>query len=148
MWCCSKPKSRRAPWLAACVALAACGAESERPPIARLDEGPASIVVKNRSQYVLNEVRFHRSESYSGADSILSEQLSIGGEVVVRGTGWWYVTALREKNYGGPLRAYTTESPLGVAEGAGYTLMVYDEQFRLKQEPERRPPEPSDIILP
>ncbi|MBI2378945.1 MAG: hypothetical protein HYV07_33430 [Deltaproteobacteria bacterium] len=131
--------------LAALFAGAACGSDVG-PPLPPEGDGPASIVVDNESQYTLEELRFHRSEDYRASSNLLPTELAMGGEVVVHARGSWFVTVMREKNYRGPIRAFTTETSFAVADGVGYRLAVFDEQFRLQRD-HKRAMTPTDIVL-
>ncbi|MBI4817535.1 MAG: hypothetical protein HY791_14840 [Deltaproteobacteria bacterium] len=96
---------------------------------------------------MIEEVRFHRTEGYRDAANVLSERLAVGDGFVVHARGSWYVTAFREKNYRGPIRAYTTRSPLRLSDGVGYGLAIFDEQFRLTQNQEMLEVGPNDVVL-
>lgn len=107
--------------------LAACGAEG--PPVSN---DPASLIVENASQYVLNELRFHATSSYADAPNVLPAPLAIGAEQLRFGSGTVFVTVLREKFRGGEDLALTTMYPLELVNGEGYRLKVFDASFRLE----------------
>ena len=93
--------------------------------------GPASVLVHNRTQYTLQELRIHEAESYADATNTLTGEMEIDEQLVIHRDGPYYVTVLREKNRGGEVLAFTTGRPLSVTRGRGYKLEVFDEMFRL-----------------
>lgn len=108
-------------------AAAACGGEPPIPP----PEGPASLWIKNDSQFLLQELRIHDTPDYLRAANMLDVPMPIGLELLRHGSGTIYVTVVRERFAGGPPVGLTTEEPLELFDGTGYRLIVFDESFRL-----------------
>jgi len=114
-------------WALLILAAAACGADAGPRP-----GEPASLVVHNRSQYALMELRLHPSPDYLKAENRLGGQpLAVEATHTVFGSGGWYLTVFREKNRGGKLLAFTTATPVVLFDDKGYKLEVFDESFRL-----------------
>lgn len=123
------------------LALAACGGVDPGPPPRR---EPARMLVVNRSQYVLEELKIHPALSYAGAPNLLVAPLAIDGTFIHDGSGSWYVTVVREKYQGGPLLAFTTGYPVDLLDDSGYRLEVLDTSFRLKNDPSVAPCDPDE----
>ena len=109
--------------------LAVCQAPRSSDPLATLD---ASVIVLNRSQYVIQELRFHQGLAYTTAPNVLPGPFDIEAAHLFHGRGAWYVTVFREKYRGGPTLAFTMSTPMELADGRGYRLDVFDESFRLE----------------
>lgn len=109
----------------------ACADDSDGGPFPR---EPASLVIQNSSQFVLDEIRLHRSEDYREVPSILDAPLPIDGTVFRHLSGAWMVTVLRERFRGGDSLALTTMFPLALEDERGYRLHVFDTAFRLESD--------------
>jgi len=103
----------------------ACSGDTKPPP----EDG--SLLVINRSQYTLEELRFHEDLSYLKSNNVLTEFMAIGENHVFHGAGWWNLTVFREKFNDGPLIAITTANPIEMLGRQGQELQVFDESFRL-----------------
>ena len=110
--------------------VASCGERRDPGPVDVRQ--PASLVVENRSQFDLLELRIHESMEYVDAQDILQDALPIGGQYVFHGSGSRYVTVFRERNRGGPIIAVSTISPLNLSPETGYGLLVFDDSFRVE----------------
>jgi len=105
--------------------------------------GRGSVMIENQTQYLLTEIRIHEAASHLNAPNRLALPMEIGGELLFHGIGEYYVTVFREKHTLGPLIAFTTATPIDIAPGSGYRLLVFDQAFRLLDDeldpPRRRP---------
>ena len=117
-----------APGATLLLAFVACSDDMSTRP----SDLPASVVVHNRSQYILHELRFHRSLPYLTARNVLEADLGIEGIYLFHGRGDWYVTVYREKYKDGPILAFTMAEPMRLSAGMGYRLDVFDESFRME----------------
>ena len=119
------------------IGLASCGS-GDSDPLRPVDRD-ASVLVRNRSQYVLLELRIHPDTNYLRMRNLLSGELAIEGTLLFhRDPGDWYVTVYREKYHGGPTLAFTMAEPMALRAGSGYQLDVFDESFRVAPDPYRR----------
>ena len=115
------------------VMLLSCGGDIPRiPTIVIL---PASLVIENRSQYEIQELRLHQQLEYEDAENVLDEPFVVGEKHVFHGLGSWNVTVFREKNRGGPVIAVSTLEPVALKPNEGYGLLVFDESFRVESRP-------------
>ncbi len=116
--------------LLCCLALAAiaCADGGPTPP-----GEPAVLIVTNRSQFTLLELRLHGTASYAEAQNVLAVPLTINATVSHRGSGQYYVTTFRERYAGGPTVALTTETPVSLVDDQRYQLSVFDTSFRLEE---------------
>jgi hypothetical protein len=114
-------------WLLLCLLASAwaCGGDTPSPP----EEG--SLLIINRSQYTLEELRIHEEVSYLKSNNVLTKSMAVGENYVFHGAGWWNVTVFREKFNDGPLIAVTTANPIEMLGRQGQELQVFDESFRL-----------------
>jgi hypothetical protein len=111
--------------LAALLAVS-CGPEPPPP-----DPLFGRLIILNRSQYVLDEVRVHVGGDYSKATNI-TDSLLIDESYTHNTFGELHVTVFREKYQGGPRVALTTAVPVTVGDGQDVHLTVFDEVFRVK----------------
>jgi hypothetical protein len=105
--------------------VAACGDGEGQVPVV-----DTTLTVLNRSQFELLELYVHELESYDEAENLLVAPLAPDAELVVDFTTYWFVTVVRLKiAVGDPIAVTTAE---GLEVGAeGFTLIVFDESFRL-----------------
>ncbi|MCK6545014.1 hypothetical protein L6R52_04045 [Myxococcota bacterium] len=128
----------------ALVGLAACAGDSPGPP----PTGPIpSVLIVNRSQYSIEELRIHRSADYLPSENLMPDGLEIDEEVLFYGLGEHWVTVIREKYQDGPMIAFTMARPMALYRGKGYKLSVFDEAFRLEATAYVDPDETSLPIL-
>lgn len=97
--------------------------------------GPASLLIENNSQYVLDEVRIHAEPAYGDTPSMIPGKMQVGDLLVRHGSGSWWVTVIRPRYEGGPPVALTTETALELFDDNGYRLIVFDQSFRLASSP-------------
>lgn len=128
------------------VLLAGAGACAADGPGPAPNEPPfASVVIRNRSQFIVEELRIHRGSSYDFAEDLLEGVPGLEGKLPIEGraihftAGTTYVTFFREHYARGPIIAFTTSEPIHLEAGKGYELILFDELFRL---------EPSSFVLP
>ncbi len=94
---------------------------------------PSMLTVWNRSQFELLAVYVHRETDYLGTENLLAEPLPIDAVVDVALYGGQSVTVVRKKIEVGEEIALTTARGLDEVDGPGYTLMVFDDGFRLME---------------
>ena len=108
------------------LTVASC-AEGDSPP----PRDPYPMTLWNRSQFDLLEIRLHPGLSYDDAENILDAELAPEAEISIadfRSTD--RVTVIRRKVDVGERFALTTGA--GITIGSpGFTLVVFDESFRL-----------------
>lgn len=132
-------------WVAMLLA-SSCGGDDDVSPQVNLE--PSSVIVENRTDFELTEIRFHTEPDYRAPAARRIERLLVStATMTVHAVGSWFVTAYREKNTRGPLRAYSTEVPLEIDAGQGYRLEIFNESFRLTPEGPRRPWASGDVRL-
>jgi hypothetical protein len=112
------------------VLFAACASESH-PQLHQ----PASLEIVNQSQYVLTAVLRSLTPDYRAPDSEALGSLALGAQLVLHGSGRWFVTVEHEKYSGGPQVALTTGEALILSDDEGYLLGVLDQSFRLESAP-------------
>lgn len=108
-----------------------CAGETPAPP----PPENASVLIVNKSQYELQELRMHEAPDYKDAPNLLMRVMRVDDDLLFYGGGAWYVTVIREKYRQGPMLAFTTGQPIRLDRGRGYTLTVFDESFRLTDTP-------------
>lgn len=90
-----------------------------------------NLGVWNRSQFELLEVKAHaNAEPHPEGPNLLTEPLPPGTETVLPFTSTFHLTVVRKKVEVGEPIAFTTAVPV-IAETDGFTLVVFDEAFRL-----------------
>ena len=90
-----------------------------------------SLTVWNRSQFEAHEIRIHSSADPTKAALEIDEPLPPGEYRRIDAfPSGHYLTYVRDENAFGPEIAVTTESPVCV-ESSGYTLVMFDSDFRL-----------------
>jgi hypothetical protein len=121
---------------------AGCG-DSEPDPI-----GPIpSMLITNRSQYTLNELRIHAASNYLDTANMLPEPMAIEEQVMFYGVGPRWFTVLRERSELGKVLAFTTAEPVEMFRNTGYKLLIFDEAFRVEPDEYQRPDEFMGAIL-
>lgn len=89
------------------------------------------ITVWNRSQYTVDSLKISADGVFLEASELLTEPLDPEDALLVDTfASGDYVTFARERVEGGDSIAVTTSRPIGVSE-TGYTLILFDEDFRL-----------------
>ena len=129
--------SRKAPSLVRIVVVAsllfqgACGDDTgsrPRPPLEPPE--PIPLTLWNRSQFELTELYVHPGSRYVDATNLLETGLTLGDSLLVES---FYngnrITIVRQKNAGERI-ALTTARDI-VVHRPGYTLIVFDDSFRL-----------------
>ncbi len=116
-------------WLI-CTQLACADGTPPRPDLG-IFRGPASVVVINRSQFELQELRIHQGSNYLEHPNLLDAPLQINEELVFYEVDSWYLTVIRERYKNGPVLAYSLADPIELITQKGYTLEIFDESFRL-----------------
>lgn len=111
--------------VAIALVMPACAGEAAPPQAVEVILG-----LWNRSQFELLEVRVHASPDALGAENLLAEPLAREATVELAFTSTYYVTVVRKKVDVGDAIALTTAEPV-IAETDGFTLVVFDEAFRL-----------------
>lgn len=102
-----------------------CGADNMQRTV------DVNLGVWNRSQFELLQVKVHSSaEPNPEAENRLSEPLAPGAETVLPFTSTFHLTVVRKKVEVGEPIAFTTAEPVN-ADTDGFTLVVFDEAFRL-----------------
>jgi hypothetical protein len=139
----------RRPWSSAVLGVlifgtVACGGGDPGPP----QTGPVpSILITNRSQYALNELRIHTASDYRAVANVLPAPLAVEDEVMFYGVGEMWFTVMREKSERGELLAFTTAEPVELYRSNGYKLGIFDEAFRVEPDTYQRPDNYSGVIL-
>src|SRR5687767_55386 len=134
----------RRPSISFALLLCAACAEGRPPP----PPGPVpSVLLENKSQYELRELRIHTDASYLEETNMLTElgAIAIDEQLVYYGEGSVYFTVFRERFAGGELWALTSAEPFSLTRGEGYRLSIFDLSFRLSEEPYV---EPEETMLP
>ncbi len=110
------------------LGVAACG--SDKQPADQ--QQPVALSVRNYAALPLDQLYVHGGLSYKGAQNLLAEPLAEKAEVQVRIIAGQRVTVVRKKSSLSDLMSLTTAEPLPV-QADGYTLLVFDESFRLME---------------
>ena len=107
----------------------ACGslAATDTPP----RDANASVLVQSLSQKELTELRIHLGSDYRDAKDVLEQPMRYGEKLVFYGTGSWWVTAYGEFHGRDEIVALSTQEPIVLARGLGYTLEIHDTFFRI-----------------
>ncbi|MFO0723464.1 MAG: hypothetical protein U1E65_06775 [Myxococcota bacterium] len=108
------------------LAMAIGCAESGPPPVPK----PATLAIKNRSQFQLDEVRLHSGPSFVGVPNLLRAPMAIDATITTTVTGDVNLTVIRARYLGGPMVALTTEEPLELVDGGIFDISVFDDSFR------------------
>lgn len=88
------------------------------------------IVIENHSDLDLLEVRVHDDLDYSSAPNLLVDTLAADGIVEIPIRFGQRITVIRRRVEAGKRIAFTTGEDLSI-RGTGYTLIVFQESFRL-----------------
>lgn len=124
------PSSLRVALAALSLAGAAACADGgvDPPPV-----GPIpSVLIVNRSQYPIEELRIHPGPDYLASENLLPGGLALEEEVLFYGLGEHWLTIIREKYQDGPMIAFTMARPIALSRGQGYKLSIFDEAFRIE----------------
>jgi hypothetical protein len=135
----------RGRWIIFALLFTACGDGRPPPP-----PGPVpSVLLENKSQYELVELRVHRDASYLEETNMIAElgAIAIDEQLLYYGEGSTYFTVFRERFAGGEMWALTSAQPFNLERGKGYRLSVFDLSFRLNQETYVKPEETMLPIL-
>jgi hypothetical protein len=100
---------------------------------ARKEHVPVSteLSIWNRAQSELIEIRIHGDEEYGEAENRLPAPLAVESSVDLPFVQHQYVTVFRRRVADGDPVAFTTGRGLDEVDAPGYTLMVFDQSFRL-----------------
>ena len=93
----------------------------------------AEVRVWNRSQFPLLRIYLHYDAGFADAENLLEEPLELDAKVLVTINSGEYLTVVRHQVQDGPELAMTTAEPFNFT-AEHYTLMVFDESFRLVEE--------------
>jgi hypothetical protein len=108
------------------LSIAGCGGETpSHEPVA------TTLTVWNRSQFELLELYVHDGDTFDGATDLLSAPLAVEASIDVAFTTGQFVTVVRKKIDVGDEISLTTAVGLDDVTSEGYTLIVFDESFRL-----------------
>jgi hypothetical protein len=94
-------------------------------------QGPFTLTVWNRSQFELLELHVHGSSGYQNTDNELeAPPLGLEAKIDLEVYTGNYFTVVRQRIDVGEEMALTTATPVSLGRD-GYTLIVFDESFRL-----------------
>jgi hypothetical protein len=124
-------------YILAALFIAGCGADG--------GAGPVEVVVRNRSQFELLDLRFHALPEYAEAVNLLQAPLGVEEAVSLTFPNDCYVTAMRRKIEVGDVIAVTSAAPLPEMQ-QGATLLVFDMSFRIQ--PPAQPDAANDAANP
>ncbi|MBN1962769.1 MAG: hypothetical protein JW841_17700 [Deltaproteobacteria bacterium] len=99
----------------------------KQPPV------ETTLTIWNRTQTEIEELRIHNKKSYSDAENLLAQPLAVEATVEVDFIEGQFVTVFRRRVENDDPTAFTTEHGLDEVKGDGYTLIIFDQSFRLMQ---------------
>ncbi len=104
---------------------AGCGGGEDRPKI------ETTLTVWNRAQSELLAVIVHDGEIYDQTLSVITEPLAVEARLELDFVQGQRLTVWRRKVELADPVAYTTARGLDEVDGEGFTLIVFDQSFRL-----------------
>jgi hypothetical protein len=107
----------------------------------------ASMLITNKSQYALVDLRMHVAESYATSANVLSEPMDLNDELLFYGTGSVNFTFMREKYAMGPILAFTTAEPVAMTRNQAFDMILFDESFRVETGTYVRPDRYDGLIV-